>query len=159
MIIDQINSVTLPHLNGSRLDIAGELARKPILLVFYKYNCPTCQFALPFIERLYRKYGDGKFKFIAVAQDNEPETAQFRREYGLNFDIALDKSPYEFSQMFDFQAVPAVYLISQDGRVWHKFESFQKSEFERLNRELADSGETLKPLFGMNEDIPALKPG
>ena len=159
MVIDELNSVILPGLDNKSVDFKAELSGTPVLLAFYKYNCPTCRFAMPFIERLYRKYGDSKYKFIAIAQDNEPETEQFRSDYGLSFAIALDKKPYEFSQMFNFQAVPAIVLISREGRILHQFEAFQKAEFEWLNRTLADGDVNFEPLFDTNEDIPALKPG
>ena len=35
----------------TRFEISGG---KPVLLAFFKVSCPTCQYAFPFLERIYR---------------------------------------------------------------------------------------------------------
>ncbi len=44
----------LKTLDGKSFSLSAELARGPAVLAFFKVSCPTCQYALPFLERLYK---------------------------------------------------------------------------------------------------------
>ena len=47
----------LKTLDGKRFSLSDELAHRPVVLAFFKVSCPTCQYALPFFERLHKTYG------------------------------------------------------------------------------------------------------
>jgi peroxiredoxin len=47
----------LKSLDGKKFSLGDELARGAVVLAFFKVSCPTCQYALPFLERLYKAYG------------------------------------------------------------------------------------------------------
>ena len=58
---------SLLDLNGSPRSLAEILSRGPVLLVFYKISCPTCQFTLPFLERIAK----GSLPIVTISQDDD----------------------------------------------------------------------------------------
>ena len=46
----------LKTLEGKRFSLNEELAKGPVVLAFFKVSCPTCQYAFPYLERLYKAY-------------------------------------------------------------------------------------------------------
>ncbi|MBD3218637.1 MAG: redoxin domain-containing protein [candidate division Zixibacteria bacterium] len=149
----------LPTVNGSKLSLSRQLERSPVLLIFFKHNCPTCQLTLPYLERLYSRYGDSKAAFWAIAQDDKPEASKFAEDYGINYNILLDKKPYKVSRNFDFNIVPNIILLDRDGGEIFRFMGFQKDELEKLNYVLAGLDKGAEPLFTGSDDVPAVKPG
>src|SRR5215472_16197353 len=75
----------LKTLEGKKFSLADELARGPVVLAFFKVSCPTCQYAFPFLERLYKAYGSKGVTLVGVSQNNASETAQFTKEFGVTF--------------------------------------------------------------------------
>ena len=52
---------------GGRIKLFEKVAKAtPLLLVFYKYNCPTCQFAFQYLPRI--SNGAGIENYLTVAQ-------------------------------------------------------------------------------------------
>ena len=44
---------TLQAMDGKRFSLFETLDQGPVLAVFFKISCPTCQYALPFLQRLH----------------------------------------------------------------------------------------------------------
>ena len=44
----------LAAIDGKSYSLQEGLKRGPVLAAFFKVNCPTCQYTLPFLERLYQ---------------------------------------------------------------------------------------------------------
>jgi len=127
-------------------------------LIFYKVTCPTCQLTLPFIEKLYRWYGD-KIHIFGVIQDPEDKAKEFMKNYGLTFPQLIDAPDYPTSIKYDVQVVPTYYLIDPQGRIILSRESFVKKELEELNERLAGiAGKEVNPLFE-DVSVPAFKAG
>ncbi len=53
-------SFLLPGLDGGNFSLQEALQRGPVLAVFFKVSCPTCQYTFPFLERIHKAYGDKK---------------------------------------------------------------------------------------------------
>ncbi|HXJ42691.1 MAG TPA: redoxin domain-containing protein, partial [Bryobacteraceae bacterium] len=49
----------------------------PVFLAFFKVSCPTCQYTLPFLERMYRGLGEGAPRMFTVSQDDPEATREF----------------------------------------------------------------------------------
>ena len=47
----------LPAMDGSRFSLQDALTRGPVVAAFFKISCPVCQYAFPFLERIYKAYG------------------------------------------------------------------------------------------------------
>jgi peroxiredoxin Q/BCP len=80
----------LPDAEGRRFALADALKRGPVLLAFFKVACPTCQYALPFVERLARRLEGGAVTVWAISQDSPEHTAMFNREFGISLPPLFD---------------------------------------------------------------------
>ena len=60
----------LKTLDGRKFSLSEELAKGPVMLVFFKVSCPTCQYALPYLERLYKAYKNKGVTLVGVSQND-----------------------------------------------------------------------------------------
>jgi len=148
---------TLPEL-GSRKEQLYSNDGRLTFLVFYKFSCPTCQLALPYINKMYEAYGND-VRFIAVAQDSAEKTEQFAKDYGLTLPLLLDETPYPVSRQYQLVSVPSIFLINPDHTIRYSGEGFVKQELMNLADVIAEkTGKPQIELFG-SESVPEFKPG
>jgi peroxiredoxin len=76
---------SLTSLDGKPFSLRDALARGPVVLIFFKISCPTCQYALPFYERLFQAYKNQHVMLVGVSQNNAEDTAAFAKEFGITF--------------------------------------------------------------------------
>lgn len=157
----QAPQFVLQDLNGREFSL--ETARKhgPVILAFFKVNCPVCQLAMPYLERLYKAYGaSGKFAFMGVSQNDAKDTQAFNRQYGVTFPMLIDSGGYTATKAYKLTNVPTVFMVSTEGEVDFSSVSWSKADMEDLNRRLAAiSGMTEARLFTAADSVPDFKPG
>lgn len=149
--------------DGKKYSLSGALARGPLLAVFFKVSCPTCQFTLPFVERLYQQFqaaGAAGIQVWGVSQDNPQNTHHFAREFGVTFPMLIDAEPYEISQEYRLTHVPTLFVIGTGGQIEISSDGFCKTDFLEIRKSLA-AKYAVKPaeLFYAGEQVPAFKPG
>jgi peroxiredoxin len=133
----------LKTLDGKRFSLSDELARGPVVLVFFKVSCPTCQYALPFYERLFKAYGQKGITLVGISQNDAKETAAFNREFGVTFPVLLDDpGSYVASNAYGLTNVPTIFWIAQDGEIEVSSVGWLKADFEEINRKMAEAGKT-----------------
>jgi peroxiredoxin len=130
---------------GELVSSSRYAAQVPYTVVFFKVTCPTCQLALPFLQRV-----ESPERLLIVSQDPPEPTAQFAAKFNAplvyHFDRAADN--YPASNAYGISYVPSIFRIAADGRVAAIVEGFDKSFFESLGIE-----------FAPHENVPAFKPG
>jgi len=154
--------INLPALDGKEFSLVQALKRGPVVLAFFKINCPVCQFAFPYLERIYKAYsGTGKFTFVGVSQNKASETKDFNKEFGVSFPTLMDDTArYPASNAYGLTNVPSVFLVSPEGEVEFSSVGWSKQDMEELNRRLAKfSGQPAAQLFHAGEKVPDFKPG
>jgi peroxiredoxin len=111
------------------------------VLAFFKVTCPTCKFAMPFLNR-------SSLRVIGVSQDDEAATAKFAEQFGMDVEVMFDRAEdgYPLSNRFGVEYVPTLFVIDEAGQVSRKIECFDKEGFEDLGVEFV-------------EDVPVYKPG
>ena len=146
---------TLDSLDGKAVSLRETLARGPVVLVFFKISCPTCQYALPFYERLFRAYNERQVTLLGVSQNNAEDTAAFATEFGITFPILLDDTiTYPVSNAYGLTNVPTVFWIERDGEIEVSSVGWVKSEFEEVNRRMAESSAMAKAfVYRPGEDL------
>jgi peroxiredoxin len=146
---------TLNSLGGNRFSLQEALARGPVVLVFLKISCPTCQYALPFYERLFRAYKDRHVTLVGVSQNNAEETAAFAKEFGITFPMLLDDTiTYPVSNTYGLTNVPTIYWIAADGEIEVSSVGWSKPDFEDVNRRMAEaSSMSMAFLYRPGEDV------
>jgi len=123
---------------GKQFDLATELSRAPVVLAFFKVSCPTCQYAFPFLQRLYKAYGKDGVSLISISQNEIRETNAFMKEFGITFPTLLDDThAYPVSNAYGLTNVPTLFWIAQDGEIEISSVGWVKADFEAINKKLA----------------------
>ncbi len=153
--------ISLRRLDDKRFSLREALKRGPAVVAFFKISCPVCQLTMPYLERIYRAYPQGRYSVVGVSQDEDNYTEAFAREYGITFPLVLDDvDKYPASNAYDLTNVPTVFLIAPDGEVRLTIVGWDRRDMEKVNAEIAKaSGVAPAPLFQPGEDVPASKPG
>jgi peroxiredoxin len=146
---------TLNSDDGKPFSLRGALARGPVVLVFFKISCPTCQYALPFYERLFHAYKNQHVTLVGISQNDAGDTAAFAKEFGITFPLLLDDTiTYPVSNAYGLTNVPTVFWIERDGEIEVSSVGWVKSEFEEVNRRMADSSAMAKAfVYRPGEDV------
>src|SRR5579871_287593 len=151
----------LKTLDGNRFSLSESLARGPVVLAFFKVSCPTCQYALPFLERLHKVYGQKGVALVGVSQNDVKETAAFNKDFGVTFPVLLDDPrAYPASNAYGLTNVPSIFWIAQDGEIEVSSVGWLKADFEEISRKMAEIGK-LAPvtMFKPGEDVRDFRAG
>jgi peroxiredoxin len=155
---DRAPEFDLPALTGGRRRLRDLLASGPVLVVFYKVACPTCQLTLPFLERLHQRAPSGSLQIIAISQDDAEASFEFNRRFGISFPTLLDPREeagvrYPASNAYAITNVPTLFLVEQDGRITEHLGAFEKAALERIARRFGVE------LFTACDRVPVFRPG
>jgi peroxiredoxin len=132
--------VELKTMDGRKFSLQAELARGPVVLVFFKVSCPTCQYALPMFERLHKAYGQKNVTLVGVSQNDAKETTAFVQQFGIAFPVLLDDTrSYPASNAYGLTNVPSIFWVAQDGEVELSSVGWVKADFESINRKIAEA--------------------
>jgi peroxiredoxin len=147
--------------DGGKFSLQDALKQGPVLAVFFKVSCPTCQYTFPFLERIHRAYGDKGIALVGISQNNRSETAAFLKEYGVTFRSLLDDpNGYAVSNAYGLTNVPSLFLIGQDGQIEISSVGWVKQEVEDIHRKLAAAQKTTAPpIFQPGEDVRDFRAG
>ncbi len=153
--------IELKAMDGSRFSLQEELARRPVVLAFFKVSCPTCQYAFPFLERLHKAYGQRGVQLLGVSQNNAKDTAAFTKEFGVTFPVLLDDTEkYPVSNAYSLTNVPTIFLIGQDGEIEVSSVGWVKADFSEINGKMADAGKVAPAvMFKAGEDVRDFRAG
>jgi len=145
----------LRTLDGKPFSLGDELARGPVVLAFFKVSCPTCQYALPFLERLFKAYGNKGVKLVGVSQNDAKDTAAFMKQFGITFPMLLDDMrSYHVSNAYGLTNVPSIFWIAEDGEIEVSSVGWLKADFEEINRRMAEAGKVAPAaVFKPREDV------
>jgi peroxiredoxin len=129
------------------------------LLAFFKISCPVCQFAMPYIERMFQATKGKKVTVIAVSQDDQKATASFMKEYKLTLPVALDDTKtYPASNAYGLTTVPTFFLVNPSGEIEIASPGWMREEIERMYHSMMAEPQPA-PFFHAGEKIPEMKFG
>jgi peroxiredoxin len=152
---------TLEDIKGGKFNLREALSRGPVLAIFFKISCPVCQFALPYVERMYHAYAGKNLTIIGVSQNNKSDTAAFLREYRITFPVLLDDtSSYPVSNAYGLTNVPTIFWIERDGEIGLNSVGWSRQDMEQINRHLAEAARgTQAVIFAPGENVPDFRAG
>jgi peroxiredoxin len=129
--------------------------------VFFKKSCPVCQYALPFLERVFQANRAADITVLGVSQDKASDTRAFLREYGVTFPVALDDpANYKVSNAYGLTNVPTIFYVAPDGEIETSCVGWSKADVEAINRKLAEHrNQPAVPLWRKGEDIQDFRSG
>jgi peroxiredoxin len=141
----------LHDLGGTRRSKSQIANGQPLLLAFFKISCPTCQFTMPYLQRL----AGGSVPIYAISQDDAESTREFHQEFGISLPTLLDteEEGYPASNAYGLSHVPSLFLVEPDGKISQSFMGFDKRELQRLGDRVG------KQPFEAGEYVPESKSG
>ena len=147
--------------DGDNFSLPAALKRGPVLAVFFKISCPTCQYTFPYLERLHKAHGDKKITIVGISQNNQTDTARFLEEYGVTFRTLIDDPDgYAVSNSYGLTNVPTLFLIAPDGKIEQTSVGWVKQEVEEINQKLAAGQQALPlPIFRPGEVVSDFRAG
>ena len=153
--------IELKTLDGKPFSLSDELSRGPVDLVFFKVSCPTCQYALPFFERLYQAYGHKAVKLVGVSQNDAKDTAEFNQQFGITLPVLLDDSKrYPASNAYGLTNVPSIFWVAEDGEIEVSSVGWVKADFNQINRKMAEADKIAPAVvFKPGEDVRDFRAG
>lgn len=148
-------------MDGKRFSLEEELAHRPVVLAFFKGSCPVCQYAFPFLDRLYKAYGNKNVTLVGVSQDDPRATSAFMKEFGVTFPVLLDTPvQYPVSNAYGLTNVPTVFWIGQDGEIEVSSVGWVKADVEEIGRKMAKAGSaTPATVFKPGEEVRDFRSG
>ena len=152
---------TLPTMEGKKFSLRDALARGPVLAAFFKVSCPTCQYAFPFLERIYKTYGNKNVTIVGVSQNEKKDTVSFIKEYGVTFPVLLDDTrTFPASNAYALTNVPSIFWIAQDGEIEISSVGWDRQEIEDMSRKAAETtGDRAKSIFQPGENVADFRAG
>jgi peroxiredoxin len=152
---------TLSTLGGKAFSLRDALAQGPVVAAFFKVSCPVCQYAFPFLERIYRNYDGHAVTFVGISQNERKDTAAFMKQYGVTFPVLLDDlKTFPVSNAYGLTNVPSVFWIAQGGEIQIASVGWSRQEIEEIARKAsAETGEITKLLFRPDETIADFRAG
>jgi peroxiredoxin len=144
----------LEGLGGESLRLGPDSRERDLLLVFFKISCPTCQLALPFLDRLHRGAAE-QVEVCLVSQDDAASTAAFLRHFGLSAPAFLDRAEadYPVSNAFGIHYVPSLFWINRQGLIEAALHGFHRADYAAL---AARAGARI---FDPGEPVPEWRAG
>lgn len=150
----------LQDAEGKTYSLADALQHGPVLLAFFKDSCPTCQFTVPFLERIHQGVNSNdKVHVWGISQDNARATRDFAREYGCSFPVLLDADGYPVSNQYGLTRVPTLFLVEAGGKIQLSAVGFERKALEKVAADFGQRVGRRLTVFQPTEAVPDYKPG
>jgi len=128
---------SLRGIDGDTYSLSDALSRGPVVLVFFKTTCGTCDLAFPYISRFRDAYSGNAWSLWAVAQDPPAEASRYASTFGMTYPVLPDVDGYAVSKAYDPPATPTLFLIDRAGDVVQATAGFSKAHLTSLAAALA----------------------
>jgi peroxiredoxin len=157
---DAAPDFTLPDPEGAPHRLGEALAAGPVVLVFLKADCATCNLAFPYLQRLHQAYPDGaRWTLWGISQHPARAAQWFARNTGVTFPLLIDSEGFPVSQAYDPAATPTVFLIDE-GEVRSVQIGFAKHGLNNLSKLVADRlGLEVVEVAPADDGKPSFRPG
>lgn len=137
------------------------IAGRTTLIYWIKTECPVCQMAMPYLERMSSKLAEGgpsDGQLVVLTQNDPAELDRFRQNYGCRtVSILCEPEPYPSADSYGLTHVPTWFLVGPDSKILDSGMSFAPSELTACYREFGGTGR----LFSDAEEseMPDRRPG
>jgi len=122
----------VPDYKGGEIKLE-DYQGKSVLVKFFTRDCPYCQKAAPFIEKIYEKYNDKGLGVIGISvRDDREDAADFAQMFNLKYHIGYKGG--ETSRKYGIRGVPFIYLLDKNHELvqtWPGYDESYDKEIER----------------------------
>ncbi len=119
---------TLKSLKDETVRLSDFLG-KPVMLTFWKIDCPACELQMPFMQSLYNELSGQDITVLTVnAGDNPVRVQDFAASHELNYPILIDQQ-IRVCQEYGIPGVPMTFFIDEKGIIkTYKIGAFESKE-------------------------------
>ena len=150
----------LPALDGLEYGLHEARGKGPVLLMFWHADCRAAREIVPYVNRLYDGYENIGWSFWTIAQDGASEAGAFAREHGLRPTVLVDGPALRVSDLYDPEAVPALYLIEPGDGVTLDSYGVVKDDLNQISRRIAGfAGAAYVEVAPGDDGRPSYMPG
>lgn len=106
----------LPSIDGVRVSLSDFRGHSPVLLNLWTVSCPYCHLELDELKSMYDDY-KGRLTILSVSVDPGYPASYIKQlavSKGLPFTVLVDQR-LTVARLYSVSAVPANYLIDEDG--------------------------------------------
>lgn len=157
----QAPNFNLTSVDGKPFSLRDALAQGPVVAAFFKVSCPVCQYAFPFLDRIYKNHGGQKVAFVGISQNDKKDTTNFMKQFGVTFPVLLDDTKtFPVSNAYGLATVPSIFWIAQDGDIQVSSVGWSRQDIEKIARKAAEANAApVTPLFRPDEQIADFRAG
>lgn len=135
---ERIPAISLPGLNGSRIDLPTQFAGRPLLVNVWASWCGPCIKEMPELERYAREQAANGTQVLGIALDDGEAVRTFLERVPVSYPIALDTpGPRDAGVRLGNRrgVLPYSVLVSADGRLLkQRLGPFEAGEIEAWAR-------------------------
>jgi peroxiredoxin len=119
---------TLKTLDGNTVTLS-DFRGRPVMLVFWRIACPSCEYQKPFIQGLYDARSKAPLELLTINTGDKPlAVSQYAASSNITFPILLDPGS-KVTQAYGIPGVPVTIFIDINGTVQaYKIGPFQSQK-------------------------------
>ena len=130
---------TVLDVEGHPFRLSEEVARKPVLLLFWSVFCDPCRAEMAILQKAHDKNAGRDLTVVAVAVDGEPlrnTVGGFARQEGYTFRVLVDEldamEVWKVADAYGVAATPTLLLLEKGGKVsFRKVGKIREDEIEK----------------------------
>jgi peroxiredoxin len=139
----------LTSLGGSSVSLAEFRGKKKVVITYWASWCGPCRLEMPTLRAFYNRMHkeDSKFEFLAISIDDDRDPAErYAAQSKLPFPVLLD-SAKTASAAYGVNAIPATFVVDENGTVIYAHTGLEPAMEIVLVRELGIKN--YKPAMGV----------
>jgi thiol-disulfide isomerase/thioredoxin len=142
------------HAPVTLADVSDDGAR-PVVLAFFKANCPVCQMAFPLYGELERVLAPAGVPVVAIAQEPPAAARPWLAERSFEGEAVTDAGDdYAVSDAYGIRTVPTLVLVAADGTVADVVEGWDRDRTNAIAARFS-----APPVSTPDDGLPAFRPG
>jgi len=128
--------------DGSTIDSADVLGKRPLVLVFFTTWCPWCERAMPLVrEGLVGAPPDALVVAVSLDVDTWPDVPSYLARHRLTIPVVRAERAREFTMAYDLGGrIPHLVVVGRDGVVVDVQAGFDPDHADRLRAALELAG-------------------
>ena len=122
-----LSSFSFFDINKDRIEIK-KFKGEPLVLVFFRFECPYCRKEMPVYEELIRKHPRLKFVFINLEEEVSDIKSKYLKEDKFSFlrDQTIAKFTDAFDNILDITITPQTLIVDKNSIVRFDFRGYSK---------------------------------